>query len=1010
MRPLLRKVSLTSLHHVSLSIANAFYNGSSQETSEQPHPTLTVTSDFQNVSSYMVPDIADLIDIDPARLESPADSISAGRIFCLPQKTATGDPMLQLLLPLTFSVEYEQSASARSIQERHLSVSMDPLSVTLSNEDIQLLKAVSDTWSSTKHERETSMQPLTYSFDAVFHSKRLGLGLRKQNGQIVVDDIAGWASHGSNIQPGDCIYAVNGDPLSEYVSTTLSSVVARLADADRPLTLSFRRQIHDDTDKTDLVREQAAETKQPSLDKLDLTLAEANITLIEKQVPISRVNVKSSKIGFVLSRSEETSTKLSFSSSVECEYFNIRIWGWEPFVEPCLLFLSLSNQTRSDGPSELAIEMGDQGDGLSVNLTDSFCEVLSKLLEWIREDGDDNNTERELVLSTSYSNDGSESHDERGNNLVSRQAANAAYRFASRQQGDLSKPFLVRNVTGVSLAFAQQHTRPREQETSRRVSFVGIGDYPGIQDFEPSEVEVLGNNEELSFQADLVHSTLSDRNARDAELSLPSLTLALQEISGVSTDAIRDLPIGRTGTSSYPLSFSTRSMGSIDTMETKRSWLTWTVEKADEKTVLTVGSSIRVVSFVEYSMELAVTTMRENVDDINQIDPTHFRSLGIIRVGEPFCLPLWLALKQRSWVCSARLVDGSIFSPLFSVSASGLVEIVPLVASCVECKGRDEADTKYLAISSQDEDGTFTLAIEAPLCLRNLLPLGIDWEVRDSKRPGVLTDGSTQRRKKLGGTQLLESGYVAEILTKGLEPVELRLRLGAEFCWSVWIMLDAATMRNSKSKSGIGPPLEEGLSGKDRPVTLVHTGVSDPFGVPCTLTLRVLQKTTGLDITIHTDIWFTDATSLNICMGSTISTISEPIVSTEKKRDPLDVSAAKATLDEISSLFESGDGGIGLRQPDQKIHDSMKEIVRLPGQEIVSVTEECFEYLEIEYSTIKRRWWASEDPLQTAESVPDIDRKRHDFRWLEKAWVSSRFFDSLVAHYFLERGHKRNDS
>jgi hypothetical protein len=64
---------------------------------------------------------------------------------------------------------------------------------------------------------------------------------------------------------------------------------------------------------------------------------------------------------------------------------------------------------------------------------------------------------------------------------------------------------------------------------------------------------------------------------------------------------------------------------------------------------------------------------------------------------------------------------------------------------------------------------------------------------------------------------------------------------------------------------------------------------------------------------------------------------------------------------------------------------------------VSSVTEECFEYIEVEASTVKRRWWASEDPQSIRSNLTLIDDDHGDWHWLDKSWVSwSRVEPSIV--------------
>lgn len=108
------------------------------------------------------------------------------------------------------------------------------------------------------------------------------------------------------------------------------------------------------------------------------------------------------------------------------------------------------------------------------------------------------------------------------------------------------------------------------------------------------------------------------------------------------------------------------------------------------------------------------------------------------------------------------------------------------------------------------------------------------------------------------------------------------------------------------------------------------------------------------------------------------------------------VSTAEATLKEIGSLFEPGPAAPALRRPESIDHDSSSYTFRLPDQKKCAVVEETFEYVEIEYGTIKRRWWGAENPLRAMKSSAKIDEYARQWEWIDKDWVRYGLFRELA--------------
>ena len=935
---------------------------------------LTVTADFQDVSSYMTPELSDIIAIKEPHVGMLEKILSnAVTNLILEEERNEGsveDIGAPLLLPLTVSIEFEESRKSQSPKERSIGVNIDPLSIMLSHEDLHLVQSVAQSWRSKP--KVPKRKRRQYLFEATFESKRLGLGLRKENGRIVVDNVSDSLSLDS-ILTGDAFYAINGKRIPDSAELTLSEMVCQLASEPRPLTVTFLRA---DDNSTPLVAANSSqmETQEGAIDKIDVSLTKAIVTLVEKEVPLFRGSVSTSKMACRLERAEGKTIRFDLSSSLGIDYYNLRVWAWEPFIEPGDIFVSSAFQEPSHGPRELAFEIGDRESGLSMNITDSLGETLSKLLEWRKESESEVSVD-EIVLSNAKNLD--QSFVQRD---VSRNAANVALRFATRQKSDSAKPFVFRNRTGLSVAFA---VKTRHLDAGARSSgqnlFEAVGDYSGLSSFDPSEIRVVANEEELKFRVDVVGSSDGDGQPEPFERvsKFPTLTASLQESDGITTDAFAKLPISRPTLLLLPLSFSSRHSHVSKVIRPGREWVTWLVEHVNEKTVVTLGSSVRVASMLSVP---AVLGIEVGAGEEDTFDPKNVVSIGSVQMASPFCLPLWIAMQRSPCRCSVKLAGGYQFSPLFVVSAEGSITLARTKSDCIECKStRDATRSAWLAVSQVDERGIQTINIDCSISIRNLLPSSIDWEVGEDVLPRTnVVDGTTVRR-----AQPLRSGQQAEILSKGWHCMKVRLRPSFESCWSMWTPLILPKRLPIKKKQNTESDLtEEELTS----VLLCSVNVKDGLNIPLSMGLRVARKTSGLDVTFYTELWCTNCTPYNIAFGCPKRQITE----IDDKKDGMssDVTAAEATLNEISSLFESGDAGAGLTHAENRA-PAVDDVVRLPGQVAPYITEECFEYLEVEGVNVRRRWWAAEDALspRVDVSADGIDRAFDDFEWIDRSWV-----------------------
>lgn len=935
---------------------------------------LTVTADFQDVSSYMAPEICDIIAIEELHsamlacvltCPNPLPSIDRQRGFSL------DDVGIPVLLPLTVSIEFDEKRRCKAPKERSIGVNIDPLSILLSHEDLELVKAVAHSW--TSKPKKSRQKQHRYLFDVTFYSKRLGLGLKKQQDHIVVDN-RGNATDLDRLLNGDALYAINGQIICDAQEITLSEMVHRLAAEQRPLRLTFLRNVDINSDVQDSGAKSRPDVMVGTVDNVDISLAKAVVTMMENEVPLFRGSISTSKITCQLTRSEGTNVSFDLSTSVGIDYYNLRIWGWEPFIEPGVIVVSSTFQETVHGPRELAFEIGDKGSGLFMNVTDSLGETVSKLLEWRKNQADDVNID-EFIEATDADRSFSLADD-----LVSRKAANVALRFATRQKNDSAKPFIFRNKTGLSVAFAQHNrgTGVLYMPSKRNLSDA-VGDYKGLATFHPSEIMIVADDEEIKFRVDIaLDITEGERQSVAGERisKFPALTMSLQETDGIIADPFERLPINRPGISLLPLSFSNRHDTTLKTCP-GRQWVTWQVEYVNEKTVVTLGSSIRVVSELEVSVLLGIEL---NISEGEAFDPRKVMPIGSVRTGSTFYLPLWIAMQRSHSRCSVMLQGDFQFTPLFYVSTDGSVRLAATVSNCIECIPTKTSSNQsaWLAISSTSDRGIEIINIDCSISLRNLLPSSMDWEIGEDSLGCIdIIDGMTAQNR-----QPLKSGKQAEILSQGWYLKKIRLRPSFESSWSAWTPLMLTVPPISPRK--INDDARDDVGEESAVTVLCLVSVKDGMNIPLSMGLRVAQKSSGIDVTVYTELWCTNCTPFNIAFGCLTKQIFEP--SERNGKGITEFSAAEATLNEISALFESGDAGAGLSQSDNRTRELSNDIIRLPGQVAPYIVEECFEYLEVEGINVRRRWWAGEDALSPRINISANGRLQEEFDWIDKNW------------------------
>lgn len=937
---------------------------------------LQLQADFQNICSYINPDIASVISLENKHFQILARLVPDLHITRLYEDQQDSERLqdqkshgVPLLLPLTIAIEFEQKIYASAPTTRSLGINVDSLSMMLSMEDAQLIDGVIKKWS---RQNENQNRDRTYLFDVVFENDRLGIGLRRHGNKIVVDHVGVDARQ---LESGDAIHAINGDIIPHFSRTALSEMVERLANETRPLTITFARTLNNQNADIDLQRTgsgshlaiEGDNLYQGSNDTFDILVTSAVVTVMEKDVTLFRGNASSMEVGCKLSRTSSAVYRVDLSTKIELEYYNLRVWGWEPLLEPGGVSLSAEYQDPHKGPKELSIEIGDRPGGpLCFNLSDAAVETFSKFWKWRQ------TTEKEFggVLFAEIGNG------DMVDGLVLSNAANAALTFAQRQKKDSAKPCVLRNRTGVSIAFAQQKlNKSGGIVRSGSFLFMTVGDYHGLQGFASSDVTVVSNGEEAKFRVDVLPESQDSKRGR----RFPPLTVSMQAVADVQVEPLKDLNI-TAGDMTFPLAFVNRDGNSAEDISTSREWVSWEVEQVEEKTVLTLGSSIRVFSLLQEAIEIGVEVIEEGQLQSQRT----IKSLGTCRSGVPFYLPLWLAMQRCSWRCYTKIASEYNYSLLFTFRKDGLVNTKE-IESYIECQS-DQYPYKYLAAGVVETNGILTVTLDCAITLRNLLPTRMQWELADNPTANAsVIDSSSLRRAGLNSSgSILESGERAEVLSEGFESLHLRLSIPEEPVWSTWVSL-------SLTRRIIGPTsttLSQGVDETD--VVYCRAKIVDELGISLPVAARIAPKGNVVEVAIYTELWFSNCTELSLVFGCPQEHLAGPLDSYESDSGPTtELSAAEAALKEISSLFEAGDAGKEISHKRVKIKAATSaDTVRIPAQTAPTIVEEIFEYIEVEYSTVKRRWWALENPLLTQDNATDIVKDGKTWQWLDKSWVS----------------------
>ena len=348
----------------------------------------------------------------------------------------------------------------------------------------------------------------------------------------------------------------------------------------------------------------------------------------------------------------ENSISMSAGAKTTIEYFHPRKSVYEPCLEPsqlCLLY-ECHTSSRKEVPDEVAIELADRvldttkptaqkdQDGepqiACVNFSDAACEVLARtLLEWKNwRKAVKRNTDI-LLLPELMTDDCIGARSPQTDTLpddliplfdhqlghgtakavVASNAAHKALVFAQKRgaeksaKNESSKPFIFRNRTGISVAFAQQEGTKESQSTHKlkksesKMSLVG--EYTGLEDYPLVDVTEIADGKDAEFQMEYTQETSKDTQEtskiiRTYEGHFPRLMVAIQAVAGVLVEPLSDLQVQKAGTSIRHLSVRQSQENVAGKTENSHFQLAvcWNVQVLDNRRVLTLSSAVRVVS------------------------------------------------------------------------------------------------------------------------------------------------------------------------------------------------------------------------------------------------------------------------------------------------------------------------------------------------------------------------------------------------------------------------------
>ena len=553
----------------------------------------------------------------------------------------------------------------------------------------------------------------------------------------------------------------------------------------------------------------------------------------------------------VTSAFAESVLKCCSNFETQLEYYNARIAGWEPLLEPCHLSGELEYQSGNDEipaarPGNLSLALSDyqaiigtdalQQKLICLNITDAAADILlttSKDWNTWRKKYKEDRKGRQAILDSLNRDENRQTTGFSGKSLkvgveddtyiqsansditpvtspgsdrvAAQNAAQAALIFAQRRGADTqntegSKPFMLKNKTGMPLSFVPQTSSidyGYNLENEENISFESSA-------FNEEIVKKVDDGDEARFSLDTAHSfssestnfetNKSDKKVRIYDGQFPLLSLSFEPIKqDISLAILKDMSVVKIGKTLRRL--RTRKYNKEnDSFDFAYVMILWTVELENNRRIITVSSAI-CISSPSCGLPIEIGVKRhdgfnqnseESAEDKGAFVHNQISPIGISTSRDPFYLPLWIELsceKAEIYIrpsssfavtemdifqwCSKRILlfdrrnmDWDVEDSQHNVCCrlnpnfeDNYFQPVWLSYSCLRDESNERRDIrygkseKYEYVQSPQVE-SLSIRIFSNLSLRNVVPEDIEWEISCTQngKSASLLDGSNVRK------------------------------------------------------------------------------------------------------------------------------------------------------------------------------------------------------------------------------------------------------------------------
>lgn len=329
-----------------------------------------------------------------------------------------------------------------------------------------------------------------------------------------------------------------------------------------------------------------------------------------------------------------------------------------------------------------------------------------------------------------------------------------------------------------------------------------------------------------------------------------------------------------------------------------------------------------------------------------------------------------------------------------------------------------------------------SITLDSGLTVRNLLPSMIEMEVIQGDEPASQSEPHSKKQgthfsfdevePDVSKFDTLKSGECTEVFEVNYTATVPKLRIKHQNLksWSSWASLNLNEAAEFDDDNYGSHADETTTTGSISP-SQVNVQIPDgDFGIPMTFGVRIEPKMTndeshrgrnyGVEVIIYAELWIRNITSLPLNFGCPAYQIYEPeqsLTTTTPLNESIAKFTAESALMELTSLLEVGDKGAAFNQKVAKEDTERSGLIEsLPGQQCRELIEEVFEYVEIESSMVKRKWWASESYNGYHKQIYDVDDAGANWKWFDEKWVSFEknsiyvfrieYFSSCLIHRF----------